>query len=89
MKVKKIIVGRKDGTIEKHIIRYPKNGNLTNAIIRYGAALQDAYGDIAGITYGRGYAWVGHTGNIDVCPALYDWSNALRSELDPVTWGTL
>lgn len=86
MKTRIAIVGRTDGRIERHAISVPENGNTLKAIWRYGSRLQDLCGDVAGITMSRGILWTGGIGNADACPALADWTDARRSDLDVITW---
>ncbi|MFA5379973.1 MAG: hypothetical protein WC455_29705 [Dehalococcoidia bacterium] len=87
MRAVKIVIGRRDGTVERGIVMVREGARETNAIVRYGTAMQEAYGDIAGISHRRGYLWIGHgrRGEID-CPALLDWTDMTRPHMDAETW---
>ena len=57
--ITRIIVNRTEST-ENHIIITKSNEKMTNAICRYGTALQKEYNDIVSINVeGSIYSWVG------------------------------
>lgn len=89
MQTVKIIIGKKDGSIERNVLLVRTNERVTNAIARYGSARRASYNDVVGITHQRGYVWRGHDAGLPSTPELDKWVQLNSGHSDADTWETL